>query len=233
MSEPFILSDDADEFTSVDAELALEPSTAAEVSLSATTDTSIVPPESAGEEVLAAAANAIPAVGAPVVVDPYAVSGAMTNADSATATYLAPTYPGTYSGAGMPGAPTGPVAHQGIFGGHSNYYPTQMARPGQPGQYHPGFNTNLVASHTDGFAITALVCALAGIFIPIIGPMLGLIFGLIALQRIRDTGARGRGLAIAGIVLGAAGLLFGLLAVVGLLTYVQTVPDTAITLFGI
>ena len=46
---------------------------------------------------------------------------------------------------------------------------------------------------TDGFAIAALVLGILGVF--------GVVFGIIALRRIRRTGAHGRGLAIAGIVL--------------------------------
>src|SRR5205814_5339486 len=48
---------------------------------------------------------------------------------------------------------------------------------------------------TDGFAIAALVCAILS-FVP-----LGLLFGIIALVRIRKRGRSGRGLAITSLVI--------------------------------
>ena len=51
----------------------------------------------------------------------------------------------------------------------------------------------------DGLAITSLVLGIIPVFVGI----LGIVFGIIALVRIRRSGRRGRGLAIAGIVLGS------------------------------
>jgi Domain of unknown function (DUF4190) len=51
-------------------------------------------------------------------------------------------------------------------------------------------------------AIASLVCSLFG-WLCIIGPILGLMFGFVALNQIKQTGQRGRGMAIAGIVIGA------------------------------
>ena len=51
----------------------------------------------------------------------------------------------------------------------------------------------------DGLAITSLVLGI----IPVFAGILGIVFGIIALVRIRRSGRRGRGLAIAGIVLGS------------------------------
>jgi uncharacterized membrane protein len=56
---------------------------------------------------------------------------------------------------------------------------------------------------TNRMAIASLVCSLFGWLCLIIGPILGLIFGFVALSQIRQTGQRGRGMAIAGIVIGA------------------------------
>jgi uncharacterized membrane protein len=52
---------------------------------------------------------------------------------------------------------------------------------------------------TNGFSIAALVCS----FFSIIGGILGIIFGCVALSQIRRQGQRGRGMAIAGIVIGS------------------------------
>jgi hypothetical protein len=59
---------------------------------------------------------------------------------------------------------------------------------------------------TNGFAIAALVCALAGLLIGVTG-VLGLIFGIVGLRQTSRRGERGRGLAITGIVLGAIEIL--------------------------
>jgi hypothetical protein len=62
-------------------------------------------------------------------------------------------------------------------------------------------------------AIASLLCSAIG-WLCIIGPILGMVFGFLALSQIRQTGQRGRGLAIAGIVLGA--ILFTLITVAGI-----------------
>lgn len=149
-------------------------------------ESSVLPIESTAEEALAAAANAIPAAGGPIVVDPYAVLG--TPADSQP--YVAPTHPGS--------AP------------HVNYsapYPGAHYGGGYPGHPYP------TRPATDGFAIAALICGVAGMlgFAPLIGSILAVVFGVLALQRIGRTGAGGRGMAIAGIVTGGAGFLFSIL----------------------
>jgi hypothetical protein len=50
-------------------------------------------------------------------------------------------------------------------------------------------------------AIASLVCSLLG-WICAIGPILGVIFGFVALNQIKKTGQSGRGLALAGISVG-------------------------------
>jgi hypothetical protein len=63
-------------------------------------------------------------------------------------------------------------------------------------------------------AVASLLCSSIG-WLFIIGPLLGLIFGFLALNQIKQTGQRGRGLAIAGIVIG--GLLVAIIITAGLL----------------
>jgi hypothetical protein len=62
-------------------------------------------------------------------------------------------------------------------------------------------------------AIASLLCSLIG-WVCIVGPILGLIFGFLALNQIKQTGQRGRGLAIAGIIIGA--LLVAIITVSGI-----------------
>jgi hypothetical protein len=70
---------------------------------------------------------------------------------------------------------------------------------------------------TSGLAIASLICSIAGFVVCQIVSIVGIILGIVALNQIGNSmGTKtGRGLAIAGIVVGVAGLaLIGLLLVV-------------------
>jgi hypothetical protein len=74
----------------------------------------------------------------------------------------------------------------------------------------------------DGMAIAALVAGIAGFtFVPVLGSILGVIFGIIALNKIKQTGYRGRGMAIAGIITGAASLVLGVVAIIAIVSFLQ------------
>lgn len=61
---------------------------------------------------------------------------------------------------------------------------------------------------TCGLAVAALVVALAGIVLPVIGGLAAIVIGVVALGRIsRNRGLRGSGLAVAGIVTGVVDVL--------------------------
>jgi len=72
--------------------------------------------------------------------------------------------------------------------------------PGYPvapyGQAYP------VAPRTNGMAIGALVGSIAGASLCGIGAIIGTVLGHIALRQIKQSGEQGRGMAIAGIVIG-------------------------------
>ncbi|HWA66038.1 MAG TPA: DUF4190 domain-containing protein [Mycobacteriales bacterium] len=92
--------------------------------------------------------------------------------------------------------------------------PPYAAPPGwQPQPYGYPQPTN-----TNGFAIAALVCSLVGILLAFIGPVGGIVFGIVGLRQARERGEGGRGLAIAGIVIGAVVLLLDIVGVVSLAT---------------
>ncbi|WP_374946383.1 DUF4190 domain-containing protein [Agreia sp.] len=59
------------------------------------------------------------------------------------------------------------------------------------------------------YNVIAIVGFIASFFINIVG----IILGFVALSQIKRTGERGRGLAIAGIIIGFASILVGILAV--------------------
>jgi hypothetical protein len=73
----------------------------------------------------------------------------------------------------------------------------------------PGASPYPAPGNTDGFAIAALMCAIAGLFTAGVGGLLGIGLGVVALRRLRRSGDGGRWLAIAGILLGAATVVLG------------------------
>jgi hypothetical protein len=92
------------------------------------------------------------------------------------------------------------------------YPPPGQGYPPPPGAAYPQ------AVGTNGMAIASLVCSLLG-WLCGIGPILGIIFGVLALNKIKETGQGGRGLAIAGIAIGAVLIVFGVIG--GILSLVS------------
>lgn len=86
--------------------------------------------------------------------------------------------------------------------------------PGDPGygyqQQGYGYGYGPPVQKTNGLAVAALVCGIVGFVIfGIILGALALIFGLVALNQINKSGGaqKGRGMAIAGVVLGPLDLI--------------------------
>jgi hypothetical protein len=84
-----------------------------------------------------------------------------------------------------------------------------------PTGYPPAGYPYPVANPTNGMAVAALVCALAGLVTCVSAPV-GAILGHVARRQIRERGGQGDGMAVAGIVVGWAltGLFLGYLAFV-------------------
>ena len=97
-------------------------------------------------------------------------------------------------------------------------YPAGQYPPG-PFGYPPQFYAPVTARNNP-FAITSLVCAIVQFLLGllVVGNILGaipaIVFGSIALKQIRVRGERGRGLAIAGLVLGILGVLYFALIII-------------------
>ena len=100
-------------------------------------------------------------------------------------------------------------------------YP-QPASYGQPGYPQPGYPQPFVGAQArnNPLAITALVCGIVqfvlGLFVVlnILGAIPAIICGAIALRQIRERGERGRGMAIAGLVLGILGVVYFILVII-------------------
>jgi Domain of unknown function (DUF4190) len=98
--------------------------------------------------------------------------------------------------------------------------PYGQAYPGQPGYGQPTGYPSPPAGRVNGFAIASFVLGLAGFMLVTL--VLSVVFGIVALAGIRRTGGRGRGLAIAGLVLsGVWVLLFAVIIAIGAATSPQ------------
>lgn len=97
---------------------------------------------------------------------------------------------------------------------------SELQQYGYPTAY--GFSD--ASQRTNGLAIASLVTSLAALVIPITAPI-GMVLGIVALRAIRRDGSQGRGLAIAGIIVGAAWTLVMVVVAVFFIALVATFPD--------
>jgi len=95
--------------------------------------------------------------------------------------------------------------------------------PGPSGwQALPGYGTGCPdvgagqPAGTSGWAIASFVVGLLSVALLGLATLLSIIFGIIALKRIRRLGQKGRGLAIAGLVLSAAWLVVAIVVVIAI-----------------
>ncbi|MFH0831030.1 MAG: DUF4190 domain-containing protein [Parcubacteria group bacterium] len=75
---------------------------------------------------------------------------------------------------------------------------------------------------TNGLAIAAFVLSLVGLGI------IGLILGIVALSQIKKTGEGGKGLAIAGIIIGALSVVAGIIVIIWFVWFASAVTNTFI-----
>jgi hypothetical protein len=113
-----------------------------------------------------------------------------------------PTYSSTpygggagYGGYAPPASPVPPSA--------------QPPPTGPPGQQPYGGQRPIPPNN--GLAVGAFVCGIVGLCIPVL-PIIAIILGVIARNQIKQTGERGEGLALAGIILGAVAVVLSLMS---------------------
>lgn len=72
---------------------------------------------------------------------------------------------------------------------------------------------------TNGMAVASLVLSICGVVftLPLIGSVLGIIFGFVAKEQIKKSKEQGDGMALAGILIGGIPLVLGILAILGFL----------------
>lgn len=126
---------------------------------------------------------------------------------TASSTYGAPAY-----GAPAYGAP----AYGGSAYGTASY----------------GYGT--APTRTNPLAIVSLVASLVGIFvIPVIGQIVGIVTGHISLKQIKASGERGRGMGLAGLLIGYISLGLGALIVIGFVILVAVTAGSSGSRYGV
>ncbi len=98
--------------------------------------------------------------------------------------------------------------------GQQPTYPQQPYGTGypQPYGYAPGYPG---PQRRSGLAVASMWTSIGGLVTCGLSGIVGLILGIVALNQIKRDGSAGRGMAIAGIVVGACFVLFFVLAVIG------------------
>jgi Domain of unknown function (DUF4190)/Septum formation len=114
-----------------------------------------------------------------------------------------PGMPYTAPGQSAPGAgmPYSAAGQPSADGGGTPFAPFGMPSASGPGVPYATAGRSSASGKTSGWAISSFILGLLGVFV------LGAIFGVVALRRINRLGQRGRGLAIAGLVLSALWLV--------------------------
>lgn len=93
-------------------------------------------------------------------------------------------------------------------------YPSAPPAGAQP-YGAPAYTPYPAPPKTNTLAIVSLIASLAGIFIvPLIGSIAGVITGHISLGQIKRNGENGRGLALAGTIVGWVGTAFAVLGII-------------------
>lgn len=119
-----------------------------------------------------------------------------------------------------PAAPSAPAA---------NPYAQQSSAPyGQPAAApYGGQGYGAPQEKTNVLAIVALCLGIANyVFLFFIGAIGAIITGHMALGQIKRTGEKGRGMALAGLILGYVGIALGLLLVIGFFLFFGAIAST-------
>ncbi|MDF2991397.1 MAG: hypothetical protein K0S37_1911 [Microbacterium sp.] len=96
-----------------------------------------------------------------------------------------------------------------------SYGTSTSGTQGYAGYGTQGYGGYAASARTNVLAIVSLVASVSGfIILPFIGPLVGVITGHIGLGQIKRSGEKGRGLALAGVIVGWVSLAFILLFVV-------------------
>jgi prepilin-type processing-associated H-X9-DG protein len=93
----------------------------------------------------------------------------------------------------------GYAERQAAYAQHPPQYP-QQSYPPQP-QQHVG------PQQSNGLAVGSLVMGIVGFIIPVIGGLVAIVLGILGLTKTKDPRVGGKGMAIAGIIIGAVSMV--------------------------
>ncbi|MFS0867628.1 DUF4190 domain-containing protein [Microbacterium sp. 179-B 1A2 NHS] len=139
-----------------------------------------------------------------------------------------------YAGASYPPpaapAPYSPPAYPTSDHGQSAAgYGQPPAGYGQPAGYGAAYGYGPVAP-TNALSIISLVAAITGLtFFPFIGSIVGIVTGHMSLKQLRTSGEKGRGMALAGTIIGYVSLGLVVLGVILFFTWFALVAGTMST----
>lgn len=120
----------------------------------------------------------------------------------------APSYPQPAAGSYQSGPNPYAQPAGGAYQSGPNPYPQTPGYGYQQPGYQPYGYGQPAALGTNGMAIAAMILSICGLLLCMFGvlSLAGLILGVVALNQIKQTGQQGRGMALAGIWVGAGGL---------------------------
>jgi len=152
---------------------------------------------------------------------PYVAPTAPAAPYAETAPYP-PSAPAAYPPSPEPAAYAPPAYAPPAYGapaspGYGAGYPVQTT-PGAPPVMPYGYG-GYPARRTNGLAVASMILSIVGFLwiLPFVGSLAGAIMGHVSLGQIKRTGEAGRGMALAGVIIGWAGVA---LAVLGVLFFV-------------
>ncbi|MEV8357602.1 DUF4190 domain-containing protein [Microbacterium sp. NPDC076895] len=110
--------------------------------------------------------------------------------------------------------------------------PPAYSAPAAPPAYGaaPAYAAYPQGPKTNTLAIVSLVSSLVGVFvIPIIGQIVGIITGHMSLSQIKQTREGGRGLGLAGVIIGWVSLGLWILGIIALVLFFVAVGTAGVT----
>ncbi|WP_295789886.1 DUF4190 domain-containing protein [uncultured Microbacterium sp.] len=140
-----------------------------------------------------------------------------------TPAYGAPAYGAPAYGAASYGA-AAPTAHgQGDAAYASGGY-----------GYASGGYGYAMPARTNTLAIVSLIASIVGVFVlPVIGQIVGIVTGHMSLSQIKARAEKGRGLAIAGLIVGYVTLLLGILLLIFFIILIQAAIGETSSGYGV
>ncbi|QEV99938.1 DUF4190 domain-containing protein [Microbacterium caowuchunii] len=142
-----------------------------------------------------------------------------------------PTPPPTAPPTAPPAAPQQPQQPQqqtAAYPPPPSYGEQNAAPQGYPGQtgYAPptypgsGYTPYPAAPKTNVLAIVSLIASIANfVILPFVGALAGVITGHISLKQLKTSGENGRGMALAGTIVGWVGLALSILGIIAVILY--------------